>query len=208
MIPADVLFVFIAASTALALAPGPDNIFVLTQAALGGRFAGLMVTLGLVTGVLVHTVLVALGVAVIFQTSQAAFTLLKLAGAGYLLWLAWKSLRAGAADLQDGSPAQLPAGRLYARGVIMNLTNPKVAIFFLAFLPQFADPGRGPVTAQIFVFGAVFGLCALVIFGAVAWTAGFLGGWLRSSPRAQIVLNRVAGAVFAGLALRLLMAER
>ncbi|WP_436398458.1 LysE family translocator [Roseobacter sp. S98] len=208
MIPPDVLFVFVAACVALALAPGPDNIFVLTQAALSGRMAGVLVTLGLVTGVLVHTTLVALGVAVIFQTSQAAFTLLKIAGAAYLLWLAWKSFRAGATDVTGAGSDRLPAARLYGRGVIMNLTNPKVAIFFLAFLPQFADPARGSVTAQIFLFGLVFGLCALVIFSAVAWAAGFLGQWLGQSPGAQVALNRIAGVVFAGLALRLLMSQR
>ncbi|WP_298841252.1 LysE family translocator [uncultured Roseobacter sp.] len=208
MIPPDVLFVFAAASVALALAPGPDNIFVLTQSALSGRMAGVLVTLGLATGVMVHTTLVALGVAVIFQTSQAAFTALKIAGAGYLLWLAWKSFRAGAADVAGRGVRRLPASQLYTRGVIMNLTNPKVAIFFLAFLPQFADPARGSVTVQIFLFGAVFALCALVIFSAVAWAAGFLGQWLGASPRAQVALNRIAGIVFAGLALRLLTAQR
>ena len=208
LIPFDVLLVFVTASAALALAPGPDNIFVLTQSAVHGRFAGVIVTLGLQTGVIVHSILVAIGVAAIFQTSETAFTALKLAGAAYLIFLAWKAFRAGAADLVTEDTPARSLKKLYATGVIMNITNPKVAIFFLAFLPQFADPDRGSVTAQVFLFGGVFAATGLVLFGAVAWGAGFLGEWLSRSPRAQSVLNRVAGVVFFGLAARLLMTER
>lgn len=202
------MLIFAAASVALALAPGPDNIFVLTQSALYGRMAGVMVTLGLMTGVMVHTTLVALGVAVIFQTSVLAFTVLKLVGAGYLVYLAIMAFRAHATPVDRTQAPKTPLARLYWRGVVMNLTNPKVAIFFLAFLPQFADPLRGAVTAQIFLFGAIFVLCALVVFCTIAGAAGFLGTWLSTSPRAQVALNRVAGVVFLGLALRLVLAER
>lgn len=208
LIPVDVLLVFLTASTALALAPGPDNIFVLTQSAVHGRTAGIVVTLGLMTGVVVHSALVAIGVAAVFQTSAAAFTALKLAGAGYLVYLAWKAFLAGTTKIDTGTVPARSLKKLYLTGVVMNITNPKVAIFFLAFLPQFADPERGSVTLQIFIFGALFAASAFVIFGAVAWGAGFLGDWLARSPRAQAVLNRVAGVVFLGLAVRLLLAER
>lgn len=204
----DVVLLFVSASVALALAPGPDNIFVLTQSALFGRASGFAVIFGLLTGVMVHTVLVAFGVAVIFQTSAVAFTALKVAGAGYLMYLAWQALRSKASDIEASGGSTLPARKLYLRGVIMNITNPKVAIFFLAFLPQFADPSRGSVTLQILIFGALFALSALVVFGAVALSAGYLGAWLRRSPQAQVVLNRIAGVVFLGLALRLITAER
>ncbi len=207
MIDPGVLAVFLTASVALALAPGPDNIFVLTQSALGGPRAGAFVTLGLCLGVLVHTTAVALGVAVIFQTSALAFTALKVAGAAYLLYLAWTAFRAGATEL-TGSGRRLAPRALFLRGVVMNVTNPKVAIFFLAFLPQFADPARGSVTVQIFLFGLVFALTAFAVFCMVAVAAGALGGWLSRSPRAQVVINRVAGAVFLGLALRLLLSQR
>ncbi len=90
----------------------------------------------------------------------------------------------------------------------MNITNPKVAIFFLAFLPQFADPSRGSLTLQLMSFGAIFILATLMVFGAIAVFAGWIGDWLKGSPRAQIVMNRVVGAVFAGLALRLVTIER
>jgi len=208
MIPLETIVMFFSASVALGLAPGPDNIFVLTQSALHGRAADLFVTIGLCTGLLVHTAAVSLGVAAVFASSALAFNVLKTVGALYLLYLAWQAFRAGASDLpQNGNP-QVSFRRLYARGIIMNITNPKVAIFFLAFLPQFADPSRGSLTLQLMSFGAIFILATLMVFGAIVVFAGLIGDWLKRSPRAQIVMNRVAGAVFAGLALRLVTIER
>ncbi len=208
MIPIETVTLFLAATIALAIAPGPDNIFVLTQSALYGRTAGVLVTLGLCTGVVVHTGAVALGVAAVFSTSALAFNALKILGAGYLLYLAWQAFRAGASRIGDGKGEVLNRRQLYFRGVIMNITNPKVAIFFLAFLPQFADPKRGSLPLQIALLGALFVLSALLVFGAIAWFAGYLGDWLRRSGRAQVVMNRIAGTVFAALALRLALAER
>ena len=208
MIPIETVTVFFAATIALAIAPGPDNLFVLTQSALYGRTAGVLVTLGLCTGVVVHTGAVALGVAAVFSTSALAFNALKILGAGYLLYLAWQAFRADVSQIGDGTGEVLNGSQLYFRGVIMNITNPKVAIFFLAFLPQFADPKRGSLPLQIFLLGAMFVLSALLVFGAIAWFAGYLGDWLRRSKRAQLVMNRIAGTVFAALALRLVVAER
>jgi threonine/homoserine/homoserine lactone efflux protein len=208
MIPIETVAVFLAASVALALAPGPDNIFVLAQSALYGRKAGILVTLGLCTGLLVHTAAVSLGVAAVFQTSVLAFNLLKIVGAIYLLYLALQAFRTGAVRLDQTGEAKLARRKLYSRGIIMNITNPKVAIFFLAFLPQFADPSRGSVTIQMLMFGGLFIVATLLIFGAVAWFAGFLGEWLKGSAKAQIIMNRIAGTVFTGLALRLAVSER
>lgn len=208
MLTFETLILFFTASVALGLAPGPDNIFVLTQSALNGRKAGLQVTLGLCTGLLVHTSIVAVGVAAIFQTSDVAFNLLKLAGAGYLVYLAIMSFRAGASEIsaqQSDGPA---AGQMYLRGIIMNITNPKVAIFFLAFLPQFTSPEAGSIPVQVMQLGALFMLATLLVFGSIAWFSGFLGDWLKGSPSAQVVLNRLAGTVFIGLAIRLALSER
>lgn len=208
MIPLDALALFFAASVALALAPGPDNIFVLTVSALRGRAAGLLVTLGLCTGLLAHTAAVALGIAAIIQRSPLAFNALKAVGAAYLLYLAWQAFRAGATELAAQAGDEAAAGGLYLRGVIMNVTNPKVAIFFLAFLPQFASPSRGSLTIQILMLGAVFMLATLIVFGAIAWSAGFVAERLRQSSRAQVVMNRIAGTVFVVLALRLALSAR
>jgi threonine/homoserine/homoserine lactone efflux protein len=216
VIPLETLAVFFAAAVALAAAPGPDNLFVLTQSALHGRTAGVLVTVGLCAGLMVHTAAVALGVAAMLQAAPLAFRALTLAGAAYLLWLAWGAVRAGPAAVAPAGPAAGTSApdaapragtlALVRRGVLMNVTNPKVAIFFLAFLPPFTDPARGPVALQVLLLGAVFMVAAFSVFGTVAWAAGFLGGWLRRTPRAQVVMNRVAALVFVALALRLLWA--
>ncbi len=208
MLTPEIAAAFFAASLLLALAPGPDNIFVLSQSAMHGRVAGLAVTAGLCTGLVVHTTAVALGVAVIFQTSALAFSLLKYAGAAYLVWLAWQALRAPAGNPSTEDGPALSLCRLYGRGIVMNVTNPKVSIFFLAFLPQFTDPARGPVWAQVMLLGGLFIAGTVLVFGAVALLAGTLGRWLMRSPRAGTVINRLAGLVFIGLALKLATAER
>ncbi len=203
MIPLVTVALFLTASIALALAPGPDNLFVLTQSALYGRKTGLLVTLGLCTGLLVHTAAVSLGVAAVFQTSRLAFNGLKIVGALYLLYLALQAFRASSRQLNGGGETQLTTRELYGRGIIMNVSNPKVAIFFLAFLPQFTDPTRGSITLQMLSLGALFMAATLVVFGTVAWFAGYIGDWLKGSARAQSVMNRIAGAIFVALALRL-----
>lgn len=210
MIPIETLAMFFAASLLLGLSPGPDNIFVLTQSALRGAMAGCIVTLGLSTGLVVHTTAVALGVAAIFQASVLAFTALKLIGAAYLLYLAWRAFRASAVGM--GSAGDKDVGisnwQLYRRGIIMNVTNPKVSIFFLAFLPQFADPARGSLSLQMMLLGAVFIVATLLVFGGAALLAGTLGEWLKHSGKAQRAINRVAGTVFILLAMKLASAER
>lgn len=204
MIPIDALTTFVIAAALLSLAPGPDNVFVLTQSALYGRVSGLLVTLGLCTGLLVHTAAVALGIAVIFQTSAVAFTALKLVGAGYLLYLAWQAVRAAPAALSEVSSTTGSSAALYRRGIYMNISNPKVSIFFLAFLPQFASPERGAIALQIMMLGGLFICVTLLVFGAIALLAGTLGARLNTSATAQRYLNRVAAVVFVALAIKLL----
>lgn len=208
ILPYETVVTFFLASVILALAPGPDNIFVLTQSALYGKASGLWVTLGLCTGLIVHTTAVALGVAVIFQTSTMAFFALKVAGACYLLYLAWQSFRAAATQIDTKETKKLNMSKLYRRGIIMNVTNPKVSIFFLAFLPQFTDPGRGAITLQIVSLGFLFIMATVFIFGSVALLAGTLGDWLNRSDKVQVIMNRVAGCVFAGLAIKLITTSR
>ena len=204
----DTTLTFFAASVLLALAPGPDNVFVLLHSAQHGKRAGMLVVLGLCSGLLFHTAAVALGLAALLAASATAFTVLKLCGAAYLVWLAWGAWNAPVGMQGDGSSAALSPGRTYARGVVMNVTNPKVAIFFLAFLPQFADPARGNVALQIFYLGAIFGMAALLTFSSIAWFAGSFGAALQRSLRAQRWLNRTASVVFVGLAARLATAQR
>ena len=219
------LIAFFVVAVVLALTPGPDNIFVLLQSAQRGWRAGMAVVVGLCSGLVVHTAAVALGLAAVFAASAVAFTVLKFCGAAYLVWLAWHSLRARAnvVEVADanatatGEAGAVPVrgaavspgmARMVGRGIVMNLTNPKVLIFFLAFLPQFADPARGGVALQLMVLGVVFMLASFLVFGAIAFFSGAFGVLLLRSARAQTVLNRFAGLVFLGLAVRLATVER
>ena len=209
MIAIESILTFFAAAILLALAPGPDNIFVLTQSTLRGRWAGMLVTMGLCTGLVFHSSAVALGVAAIFQTSVVAFSLLKFVGAGYLVYLAWQAFRASAQEVSgDNSVGDISHGKLYRRGIIMNITNPKVSIFFLAFLPQFADPDRGPLTLQLISFGGIFIVATVLVFGSIALMAGFLSQWFNRSAKGQQIMNRIAGTVFIALAVKLAVIKR
>lgn len=207
MIPIDILLIFFLIAAALAISPGPDNLFVLTQAALNGRRAGLLITAGLCTGLIAHTGAVALGVAALFQASPIAFTGLKIVGAGYLLYLAGQAFRSTATAVGPNNNCRLSPVQMYQRGIIMNITNPKVSIFFLAFLPQFTNPTQGALSIQLFILGFVFIIATLLIFGGIALLAGSFGDWLNRSPRSQKLLNRIVGMVFVALALRLLITE-
>lgn len=208
MLTYDLALSFFGIAALLALAPGPDNLFVLMQSAMWGRRSGLVVVLGLCTGLIGHTLAVAVGLAAVFAASETAFTVLKLAGAVYLLYLAWGALRAQG-QVQGTTPApRLASATLFRRGIIMNLTNPKVSLFFLAFLPQFTSPARGSVALQTLSLGALFMLATLLVFGALAWFSGTLGERLQKSRTLQRLLNRIAGIVFLGLAIKLALTNR
>lgn len=199
---------FILIAIVLGFTPGPDNLFVLMQSISRGRRAGLFVIFGLCVGLCVQTAAVALGLAAVFAASETAFQVLKFAGAAYLAYLAWQAWRAPASKLSEGGTRQASDGALFVRAIAMNLTNPKVLLFFLAFLPQFVAPGTGSVALQVVWFGFWFIAATLFAFGTIALLAGAIGERLRRSERAQILLNRICAFVFAGLAVRLLAASR
>ncbi|MEO6985687.1 MAG: LysE family translocator [Paralcaligenes sp.] len=208
MLTIDIALSFFGIALLLALAPGPDNLFVLMQSAMWGRTSGMLVVLGLCTGLIGHTVAVAIGLAALFAASETAFTLLKLLGAAYLVYLAWGALRVrGHLAAQQKMP-RLSSGTLYRRGIIMNLTNPKVSLFFLAFLPQFTSPARGSVALQTLQLGVLFIVAALVVFGCIAFFSGAFGEHIQNSARAQRLLNRFAAVVFISLALKLVLSGR
>ncbi len=208
MLSLDTILLFITASTLLALVPGPDNIFVLTQSMSKGAKPGIFVTLGLCTGLIVHTTAVALGVAAIFQTSKLAFDILKYIGAAYLAYLAYLSFKSSSSHHLKANHKELSYVKLYKRGIFMNVTNPKVSIFFLAFLPQFTNPQSGNVTIQIFLLGFIFILCALVVFGSISLLAARIGSWFNKTKNGEKILNKVAGSVFGLLALKLAFTQR
>ncbi|MEI8033472.1 MAG: LysE family translocator [Chlorobiaceae bacterium] len=208
MIDFHTFLAFFTTSLLLALSPGPDNLFVLAQSLQNGRAAGFYVTLGLSTGLIAHTVAVALGLAAIIRASLVAFAVLKFMGAAYLIYLAWQAFSAGSSDGGADALPLLSRSGLYRRGVVMNLTNPKVSLFFMAFLPQFADPMRGSMTVQFFQLGGIFIIATMIVFGAVSIFAGGAGERFRRSAMAQLVVNRAAAAVFVGLAFKLALSER
>jgi len=197
------ILTFITASFVLAITPGPDNIFVLTQSALYGKKAGILITLGLCTGLVFHTTLVAFGISAIVQSSDWAFDFLKLIGAIYLLYLAYNALSTKASSFKKNS--HLSAFSLYKRGILMNTSNPKVSLFFLAFLPQFASPATGSFFTQMYLLGGLFILVTLCAFGGIAYASGAIQQRLENSPQIQALMNKITAGVFILLALNLLI---
>ena len=198
----ETIIAFIVSSVVLSFVPGPDNIFVMTQSALKGWKVGFFTTLGLCTGLIGHTFLVAVGVSVIFQTSAIAFAGLKIAGACYLVYLGWLSLKNQ--ELIIGESKEKSTNQsYYITGVIMNLTNPKVALFFLVFLPQFVVVNNGSVTIQIALLGLLFILSALCVFTSIAFLGSFLENFLKKSKSVSNNINKLAALVYFALAINL-----
>ena len=198
----ETIIAFVLASVVLSLVPGPDNIFVMTNSALKGWKAGFYITLGLCTGLIGHTILVAIGVSVIFQTSALAFNGLKIVGACYLIYLGWLSLKSKELTI-DSNDAESVNRSYYITGIVMNLTNPKVALFFLVFLPQFINPINGSVTIQIFILGFLFILSALFVFSSIAFLGSFLEDYLKKSSAINKNINKLAALVYFALAINL-----
>ncbi len=206
MVPPHILVVFFGLSVMLALAPGPDIMFVLAQSLAYGKRDGLLVVLGLCTGLIVHTAAVACGVAAIVAASPKLLVFIKICGACYLLWLAYGSWKSAGAE-KEGKPVQLAAGPLYLRGVVMNVTNPKVLLFFLALLPQYVSADHGTIWTQFVMLGFTFQIATLLVFGCVALMAGFVGDRFMNNPTAKCILARLSSVVFIVLACALVFAH-
>ena len=198
----ETIIAFVTASVVLSLVPGPDNLFVMSHSALKGWRIGFYITLGLCTGLIGHTILVAIGVSVIFQTSAIAFNGLKIIGACYLLYLAWLSIQNKELNL-GGTDRNSTNRSYYFTGVIMNLANPKVALFFLVFLPQFVNTSNDKVTIQIFILGLLFIFSALCVFTSIAYLASFFENFLKKSKTVNKNLNILAALVYFALAFNL-----
>jgi threonine/homoserine/homoserine lactone efflux protein len=196
---------FLASCVALNVMPGPDTIYVVTRSVAQGRRAGLLSSWGLCTGALVHTLAAALGLSAVLAASAEAFTVVKYAGALYLMYLGVKTFfdRRGALEVKTTLQAPASGGRIFLQGVVVDLLNPKVALFFLAFLPQFIDQ-RAPGKFATFVsLGLILILFSLVWEGILAVTSAKLAGYLTSDGSLARRLNRFAGALFFGLGVRL-----
>lgn len=200
---------FFLAAIALNLTPGADMTYVIARAATQGRRAGVAASFGIAGGSLVHTALAAFGVSAILAHSEAAFLAVKAAGVAYLLYLAWKALAAGhARRTVPTAPTPAGHGRIFWEGVLTNVLNPKVALFILAFLPQFVDPKAGPVWLQIIILGTLFNISGTTVNCVVALSTAAAARVLKGSAAVGIWLNRLTAVVFVGLAVRLALAER
>lgn len=200
---------FLLTALLLALTPGPDNLMVLSLGMSQGRRPGIAFGLGCALGCLSHTLLAALGVSALIAASPTAFQALRLAGGLYLLWLGVQALRQArplGAPAAGGGATVAPL-RLLLRGVLANAINPKVILFFLALLPQFVVGERGQVGLQIGLLGLLFTLTSGLVFAAIGWWAGGLGGWLTRRPGIGAWLDRAAGGVFIALGLRLMLGD-
>jgi threonine/homoserine/homoserine lactone efflux protein len=202
------LTLFIVASWVLILTPGPDTLYVLTRGIAQGKQAGVISALGVTLGIFVHTLAAAFGLAIVLQTSALAFLIVKYVGALYLLYLGIKTLkdRSSLTLAPEHKPRQLRV--LFWQGVLSNVTNPKVALFFLAFLPQFVHPERGYIPAQMMVLGLVFAFFGVIYLSGVGYSAGRVGMWITKHPRYLKPLRWATGGIFLGLGLRLAFAER
>ena len=179
------MLAFLGATAILAFSPGPDNIYVLTQSVVNGCASGLSTTAGLISGCIVHTTLVAFGVSAIIATSPTIFFIIKVFGAAYLLFLAYKVFKSDAkVSLTDGAPKK-SHWSLFKQGVLMNILNPKVTIFFLAFFPGFLWEPEGNTVFQFYVLGILFMIESFIIFGGIAVLAGSISGYLKKSNQAR-----------------------
>lgn len=208
MIPLTILPLFLLASWALNIAPGPDMLYVLARSANQGRRAGLVSALGIAVGTLIQTSLVALGLAGILAAVPLAYEIVKFVGAGYLIYLGIRALLSRQHALTTPQVAHLALWRVFMQGVVTNVLNPKVALFFLAFLPQFTSPNYGSVPLQIVILGTLFNISGTLVNGIVALLAGSLGGWLKRHAQASRIVNWLTGGIFIGLGVRLAFLQR
>ncbi|AME23694.1 MAG: LysE family translocator [Pseudomonadota bacterium] len=198
---------FLAASIAITAAPGPDNLQVLARGISQGRAAGLVAALGFAAGISFHTTLAALGVAALLKSSPIAFQAVKLAGAAYLIWIGIKAIRSKGLSSAHERPSQ-PLTTVFRQSVVGNLLNPKVTLFFIVFLPQFVNPhGAQSVMLQMFELGGVFMLQTVVVFSVFGVAAGMIGAYLKRRPKVGVWLDRLAGATFIGLGIRVALKD-
>ena len=197
---------FLLASIALTISPGPDILYVLTQSISNGKKYGIATALGLVSGVLVHTTLIALGVSAVIQQSEIVFTIIKILGACYLLWIAFQVYKAPASiAIANGNLKKKSFLSLFKQGFVMNVLNPKVTLFFLAFFPGFIDEKLGNVTQQIYTLGFLFMLQAFVIFSLVSIVADKLTVFIRTNEKFAVFLKWLQIVVFVGVAVLILI---
>jgi len=190
---------FVGAAMVLLIIPGPAVLYIVARSVEQGRRAGVVSAAGVAAGSLVHVVGAALGLSAILMSSATAFTTVKLAGAAYLFYLGLRSLLSGRAPRDAATVAPASLRRVFAQGVVVNILNPKVALFFFAFLPQFVDPARGPVAAQILLLGCLYAVLSVSSDSMYALLAGTASGWLKGNGLIRRGQHYVAGGIYLAL---------
>lgn len=194
---------FVAASLVLIVTPGQDMILVMSRSIAQGAVAGMATATGVCSGLIVHTVVAALGLGALIQASEWLYLALQLGGAVYLVHLGVQLLRAPQRQLAIAGSAHKRPARLFVDGALSNICNPKIAVFYLAFLPQFVAPGATHATLSLFALGLAFAVLALLVKGPIGLGAAALSGWLRAHPQSLVWLFRSSGIVLLGLGLQL-----
>jgi threonine/homoserine/homoserine lactone efflux protein len=206
--PEATWILFTVASLVLIATPGQDMILVMSRSIAQGPAAGIATAAGVSLGLVGHTILATLGLGAILRTSELLFMALKLVGAGYLIYLGIGLLRTRNPELLVSAASSRSMTRLFVDGAISNIANPKIAVFYFAFLPQFVLPDAVHATLTIFVLGLLFALLTFAVKGPVGLFAGLLSGWLRARPRVLLWLYRCSGAILLGLGIRLALERR
>jgi threonine/homoserine/homoserine lactone efflux protein len=207
IVDAHALALFVAASLVLIFTPGPDMLLMTLRSLGGGPRAGVLITTGLIGGVIFHTCIVAFGLAALLAASALAFAIVKWIGAAYLVWLGVQALRAPVAPLKiEAERERYSARSLLVQGFLSNALNPKVALFFFTFLPQFADGERAPIGLQLVALGLLFAAMGFAIYVVLSFAVGRMRHFLAS--RARVVIVRISGGLMIALGLRLAAAER
>ncbi|WP_397362300.1 LysE family translocator [Olleya sp. R77988] len=205
----ETLFGFVLATSVLAISPGPDNIYVLMQSITNGRKYGLATVFGLITGCLIHTTLVAFGVSAIIKQNDNLFFAIKFLGAAYLLFLAYKVYKSDVkVALSSDSVPEKSMWQLFKQGFIMNVLNPKVSIFFLAFFPGFLFSDSLSTVTQFYVLGLFFMATSFIVFSTIAILAGFISDYLKHSKSIGVVLKWLQIIVFIGIAIFIFCSEK
>jgi threonine/homoserine/homoserine lactone efflux protein len=202
------LLLFVGAGLLLNVTPGPDLLYILGRSVGQGRGAGVVSALGIGAGCLVHVVGAALGLSALLLALPLAYDAVRWAGAAYLVYLGVRALRSRAGALEVTALSPVSLRRVFFQGAITNVLNPKVALFFLAFLPQFADPARGPLAPQLLLLGAIFAFNGTLVCIAFALVASRVGEWLRTRYQVSRLLDRMTGGLFVALGLRLALLDR
>lgn len=199
---------FLAASLVVIVTPGQDMVLVLSRGMGQGAMAGIATAAGVSTGLMLHTVLATLGLGAVLLASETLFVVIKIAGAAYLVWIGVRMVMSGGGRLDVSQAVRIPLVRMFRQGMLSNLSNPKIVLFYFAFLPQFMSATADAPKEAVFAMGVAFALLTFLVKGPVGFFAGTLSGWLRVNPQALAWIHRISGAALIALGVRLAFAHR